>query len=147
MGLDEGLQRAADELEIRNLLAQLAQLADDGDLEEYIRLFTEDASWGGAGQGVRRGHAELLAGATERRASGTSGPGTNTRHVITTTAIQLNGDMATGKSYFHFYRNTHATPELSRMGVYEDEFRRTSQGWRMAKRLIVGPASRPGLSR
>jgi len=33
---NEALQRTSDELEIRNLLAKIAQLSDDGDLDDYI---------------------------------------------------------------------------------------------------------------
>ncbi|MCH8191067.1 MAG: nuclear transport factor 2 family protein [Chloroflexi bacterium] len=139
MGLDEQVRRVADELEIRNLLARLAQMADDGDLNEYVQLFTEDGSWQGPDGGVRRGRADLLAGAQERRASGIQGPNTNTRHVVTTTVIQLAGDTATGRTYYHYYGNTQGVPEQRTMGVYEDEFRRTAQGWKMARRVIQGP--------
>jgi len=140
MGLDDQIRNVADELEIRNLLARLAQLADDGELDEYIELFTEDGIWEGGAFGERRGHASILAGARERRATGTSGPGSNSRHVITTTAIHLNGDTATGRSVFHYYTNTQATPVLAILGVYEDQFRRTPSGWKLAHRVIFAPA-------
>jgi ketosteroid isomerase-like protein len=136
MGLDEQLQRVADELEIRNLIHRLAQLADDGQLEEYIQLFTEDAVWEGAGYPARRGHADILTGARERRASGIAGPGTHTRHVVANSVIQLQGDAARATSVFHFYGNTDATPELRILGVYNDELRRTPKGWKLARRSI-----------
>ena len=136
---DEQVRSVADELEIRNLLARLAQLADDGDLKEYVQLFTEDGVWQGPpgpGRGARSGHADLLAGAQERRANRIQGPNTNTFHVATNTVIQLNGDTATGKSYYQFYGNTQDAPKLQSMGIYRDEFRRTPKGWKMAKRVI-----------
>lgn len=145
MGDKDGARRALDELEIRNVLARLAQLADDGDLNEYVSLFTEDASWqsppgpgpGGANYAkARRGHADILAGAKERRGTGIQGPGTNTHHVITNIAIWLNGDTARAKSFYLYYVNTHQKPVLDRMGVYTDELRRTPAGWKMAKRVI-----------
>ncbi|MCH2171440.1 nuclear transport factor 2 family protein [Myxococcota bacterium] len=141
---DEGLvQRVADELEVRNLLARLAQMADDGELDEYIQLFTEDAIWdGGANYGSKQGHAEILAGARARREGGTSGPGTHTRHVITTSTVTLSGDRAHARSVFHYYVNTDATPALVTLGIYEDEFARTERGWCMAHRKIQGPAPR-----
>lgn len=143
---DEGLvQRVADELAIRNLIARLAQLADEGDLDEYIQLFTDDARWdAGAAFGCRTGHDEIRAGAVERRASGTSGPGTHTRHVITTSVVSAEGDGGTGRSVFHFYTKTDGMPELALIGVYEDEFARTERGWCLAHRRISGarqPAS------
>ena len=81
MGAEEVLQRVADELEIRNLLARLAQLADGGDLDDYVSLFAEDAVWEGYGP-ARRGKADILAGATERRAAGGQGPGTHSYHIV-----------------------------------------------------------------
>lgn len=133
------VQRVADELAVRNLLARLAQLADEGELDEYIQLFTEDAIWaGGPNFGSRQGHAEILAGARERRESGTSGPGTHSRHVVTTSAVTVSGDRASARSVYHYYVKTDATPELASMGVYEDEFARTERGWCMAHRRIQG---------
>lgn len=136
MSTDAPDTAVADELAVRNLIAQLAQSADDGDLDDYIQLFSEDAVWGGAGFGEKKGHEEIMAGAVERRASGTSGPGTHTRHVITTTTVSLGGDRANARSIFHFYASTHATPTLQIMGIYDDEFQRSDSGWRLSRRNI-----------
>lgn len=142
---EKRLQRAADELEIRNLVARLAQLADDGELDEYIQLFTEDAVWdGGAALGTKQGHAELLAAARDRRASGAAGPGTNSRHVITTSVVDVADDRATGRAVFHFYVKTDGAPELALLGLYDDEFERTDGGWRLSRRAItVGVSPEP----
>ena len=99
-------QRLVDELEIRNLVARLAQLADMGDLDEYVSLFTEDASWEMPGA-PRHGRADIMAGAQDRRNSGTTGPESHTRHVISTLLVQSDGsDKATADSYWLFYGNT-----------------------------------------
>jgi len=143
VGLEDQVRAAADELEIRNLLAKLAEMADAGALDDYIDLFTEDASWGGAGQLQRTGHAEILDGARERRAGGITGPGSHTLHVLTTTAVELDGDRARSRSVFHFYANTDATPTLQVIGVYQDRFRRTSRGWKLSARVIDGPVAPP----
>lgn len=131
-------QRVADELAIRNLVARLAQLADDGELSDYIELFTEDAVWdGGPALGVVQGHPEILAAARQRRADGRSGPGTHSRHVVTTQVVELQGDRATSRAVFHYYTKTDAAPTLSIMGIYEDELVRTARGWRLARRLVL----------
>jgi hypothetical protein len=57
----------AAELKIRNLISRIALLADQGNLDEYIDQFTEDAVWDFP-NGPRHGRADILAGATERRA-------------------------------------------------------------------------------
>ena len=144
MANDEMLRRVADELEIRNLLARLAHLADDGDLDEYIQLFTDDARWdAGAAFGCKVGHEEIRAGVVERRSTGTAGPGSHSRHVITTSAVEVAGDRATGCSIFHFYVNTNEAPQLALLGVYEDEFARTDRGWCLAHRKILGARQPP----
>ncbi len=130
----------ADQLEIHNVLARLSHLADVGDLDEYVALFTEDGSWEpppGSEPPVRalHGRAELLAGARERRAAGLSGPGTFSRHVVTNIALTRTGaDTATAHSYWHFYEKTNQLHVPGGMGTYDDEFRRTPEGWRLAKR-------------
>lgn len=133
----ETIRRLADELEIRNVVARLAQLADMGDLDEYVGLFTDDASWEMPGA-PRHGRADILAGATERRSSGTTGPGSNTRHLITTLGVRVDGsDEAGADSYWQFVGDTTAVPTVRLMGHYHDTFRRTPEGWRLATRGIT----------
>lgn len=134
---NEVIQRTSDEFEVRNLLAKLAQLSDEGDLDEYIECFTQDAHWGGAGFPERKGRPEILAGARERRASGIAGPGTHTRHVLTTSIVRVAKDTTECRSVFLFYSNTQAKPVLEMMGVWQDEIRRTSEGWKLARRSIL----------
>jgi 3-phenylpropionate/cinnamic acid dioxygenase small subunit len=83
------------------------------------------------------GQAAILAGARERRAAGTQGPGTHTRHVITTIAITVDGDTATGEAYYLFVVDTDKTPRVSGIGYYHDTFRRTATGWKLARRQIT----------
>lgn len=135
----DALQRLVDEAEIRNLLARIAQLADEGDLAEYVACFTDSATWGGAGFPERRGHAAILEGARERRAGGTAGPGSQTRHLVSTAVVEVEGDVARSRSIFLFYRDTKTSPVLDRMGVWQDTFARTPAGWKLAARTIVQP--------
>jgi 3-phenylpropionate/cinnamic acid dioxygenase small subunit len=136
---------ADDDAQIRNVLARIAQLADSGDLDEYLTLFTDDAVWGmpdnpsvGMVANERRGHAEIRAGAEERRASGLQGPGTNSRHVLTTIAVDLEGDdRATVRSYFMFFASTTTEPVLRTMGQYDDVLVRGANGWQLAHRTIT----------
>jgi uncharacterized protein (TIGR02246 family) len=134
---DELIVRVAAELEIRNVIARVAQLADHGDLEEYAGLFTEDGSWEYPG-GPRRGRADILAGARERRSQRVTGPGSATRHVITTLAAQVeDAATATADSYWLFWRDTATSPVLHNMGHYHDVLRREDGVWRIARRVIT----------
>ena len=142
---DAELRWVSDQLELRNLLAAVAQLADGGDLAEYAECFTDDAVWvpptsaGVELRGAERsGIADLLAAAQERRDAGIQGPGTNTRHVISSTRLVADGtDRARGRTYWRYYGQTDATPQLLTMGHYDDEFARSADGWRITKRTIV----------
>ena len=125
----------SDDAEVRNVVARLAILADGGDLEEYVDLFTDDARWDMPG-GELQGRDNLLAGAIERRAAGTVGPGSNTRHVITTQAVAVDGDEAASDAYFQFWVNTATEPSIALFGTYQDRLVRTADGWKLAHRVI-----------
>jgi len=132
------------ELEIRNVLARLAQLADDGDTDSYIALLTDDVVWAmpanptiGLAASERRGRDEIAAGQRERIAAGHQGPGSNTMHVISTISVQLDGDdRAVARSYFQYWGDTATAPVIRNMGRYHDELRRTPDGWKLARRSI-----------
>ena len=126
----------SDDGAVRNVVAQLAMLADEGDLEEYVDLFAEDARWEMPGADALVGRDNLLAGAIERRSAGTVGPGTNTRHVITTQAVSIDGDEATSDAYWQFWVNTATEPTIVLFGRYRDRLVRTAGGWKLAHRVI-----------
>jgi uncharacterized protein (TIGR02246 family) len=131
------MARVAAEFEIRNVIARVAHLADDGDLEEYASLFTEDGSWEYPG-GPRRGRADILAGARERRSQKVTGPGSNTRHVITTLAVHVeDATTAVADSYWLFWRDTTTSPVLFNIGHYHDVVRHVDGAWRIARREIT----------
>jgi uncharacterized protein (TIGR02246 family) len=135
--MTDALAETAAELQIRNLIARIAFLADQGELDEYVDQFTEDAVWDFP-NGPRHGRADILAGAEVRRADKITGPGSHTRHVITTVSVQvLSDDAATSDSYFLFYQNTTSTPTLFNMGHYHDKFAREDGVWRLARRDIT----------
>jgi len=130
-------QRNSDEREIRNLLARMGHLADYGDLDVYLTLFTDDAVWEREGD-RRQGHADILTGAKERRASGLQGPGTRSRHMNTTMWVALDGsDTAEAHSYFLFIQDTDTAPRIGRCGHYHDTLKRTPDGWKLAHRRII----------
>ena len=129
-----------DETEIRNLVARLAIQADGDDIDQYIALFTEDAEWRMSlpdGETRSVGHADIKAAALQRRAAGVQGAGSHTRHAITTLAIEVRGATATGRCYMLVLKNADATPVVSGMVVYDDHYRKTPEGWRLASRRVT----------
>jgi uncharacterized protein (TIGR02246 family) len=125
-----------DETAVAHLIARVAQLADDGDLDAYVDCFTPDARWDMPG-GPRRGHAEILAGGEERRRLGTGGPGSQSRHVVNTIVVSVSGDRAEAASYWQFYVSTATTPTVQVMGKYDDTFLRSESGWKLDHRRIT----------
>ena len=135
---------AGDRVEIAMLIARIAQLADDGEVDAYLDCFTTNAVWeladaSGIGLEVqtRRGRADLEAGVRERRREGMQGPGSRTRHDVSTIWVTVDGDRAASRAYYRYYLDTNATPRLTTMGVYDDEFTRDADGWRLAHRSIT----------
>ena len=134
-----------DEFEIRNLIAALAHQADGGAVADYVELFTADAVWQmpaspvvGLAASTRTGRAEIEAGVNERRAAGVQGPGSDTMHVISTVRIEVvDEDRARSHLYWQFYGETAAGGELRSMGRYDDEYRRTTNGWKLSRRVVT----------
>jgi 3-phenylpropionate/cinnamic acid dioxygenase small subunit len=119
------------------LIARAALVCDMGTLDEYNGLYTEDASWEFP-PAPRQGRPDIIAGARERRAAGETGPGSATRHSITTLAVTVVGaDTAEADSYWLVYCDTTTTPTLRAMGHYHDTLRRQDDGWRIARRQIT----------
>ena len=127
---------AEDDLAVRNLVARVAQYADGPDVDAYVALFTPDAVWDMPGA-PRKGHAEIRAGSEERRAAGQIGPGSDTRHVVSTVAVRIHEDHAVADSVWQFYVDTASTPRLQLMGSYHDECRRVGHEWKLAHRRIT----------
>jgi len=127
---------AEDELAARNVVARVALYADGPDVDAYVNLFTPDAAWEMPGA-PRHGHAEIRAGSEERRAAGQIGPGSNTRHVVSTVAVTIDGDKAVADSYWQFYVDTASAPRLQLMGTYHDELVRVGADWKLARRQIT----------
>ncbi|MFD4402229.1 nuclear transport factor 2 family protein [Nocardia sp. NPDC058499] len=123
------------ELEVRDLLGRCALCADEGHPEDYRNFYSEDVVWETADM-RQAGIADVVAAAAERRRMGISGPGSHTRHVITTLTVAIDHSEAYAVSYLQFYRNTHATPILELIVRYSDTLCRGDDGWRITHRRI-----------
>ncbi|MEX1217458.1 MAG: nuclear transport factor 2 family protein [Acidimicrobiales bacterium] len=130
--------QAADEWAVRNVIVRLAHYADGlGSCEQYAELFTEDAEWL-MPNAPRHGRADILAGSLARRAEGGVGPGSNTRHVVASTAVEFaSDDVAVAESYWVYYVETNVAPRATLFGHYRDTLHLTPDGWKMARREIT----------
>lgn len=141
---------AADELEIRNVIAKIYLDADhEPDLAVYGHSFTNDVIWervdgGGPGShiGTRlTGLDQVLADRRQLRETGRSGPGSTIRHLITTLAVSLGAEgarrpvrTATAFSKFLVVDGEKPRPVINAVGGYEDALRRTDEGWKLCHR-------------
>lgn len=123
---------AADDAAIRNVIGLAAVLGDQGDPEDYRRVYTPDATWQ-MGEVVQRGADEIVAAAAARRAEGVSGPGTGTRHLVVPMIVSVEGRTARAISYYAFLSGT----TVATSGTYRDDLVYTATGgWQICRRDI-----------
>jgi uncharacterized protein (TIGR02246 family) len=139
-----------DRVEIVDLLARVVHAGDDGDLETYATLLTDDVTWSMPGV-EHAGRAAVLEGIRARHDSGQSGPRSGTRHVLTTTMVDLapvdagaeHGARASARSTWLLVGEGEglgdggAPAVVRRFGTYHDVVVRTAAGWRLAARRIA----------
>jgi 3-phenylpropionate/cinnamic acid dioxygenase small subunit len=125
----------ADRLEIDDLLTRYAVAIDTKDWGLLATCFTPDAHVDYSAVGGAKGaYPEVAAWLAETLAMFPM-----TQHFVTNRYVRLDGDVATGRSYFY---NPMGSPDgdggLSLFfvgGYYNDVFRRTGDGWRIVERV------------
>ena len=135
--MDPSTRLLVDADEIGQLIVRMARVTDEGDVSEYADLIAADASWQMPGSDVVRGRYNVMASARERRARGLTGPGANTRHVVSMVSVSVEGDRAAAQSSWQYFAQTTTTPTLLAIGSYADAFVRTSEGWRFSERIAT----------
>ncbi len=133
-GLEQRLRRLEDIEEIKKLKARYCEACDGGwdgrashDLEKIVALFTEDAVWDGGVYGRREGRAAL------RDYYQRNPEVPFAFHLLTDPIIEVNGDRATGN--WHLLISLTQADQSSMLigGVFEDEYARTAEGWRIKR--------------
>lgn len=133
--IEDRIRRLEDIESIRQLKARYCQACDDDHNPDAVAAcFISDGLWEGAGIGVHaRGHAAIREYIGGVRASGRVN---NPAHMVMNPVIAVDGDEASGHWRFvmmYADRSDPATVHFHRIiGVYEDEYVRTSSGWLMA---------------
>lgn len=129
------LQRISDTLDILGLQADYGYAADTFDGDVYASVFTEDGILDATDCGVpvargRKEIAALIGNAFQQQTH-------NIHMTMNNRVLSVDGDHATGFAYFYqrsILKNGGRT-EFS--GRYDDEYRRTDAGWKIAKRVLV----------
>lgn len=134
--LEARITRLEDIEAIRQLKALYCDICDDDhNPGRIVEIFTEDGIWEGRGIGKATGLQEireLFAGF--QRAIRFS------QHMVQNPMIEIDGDCATGRWYFlgMFTMEKDGKP-LWQSCRYEETYRRTSDGWKIAHLKIRGP--------
>ena len=124
------LQRLADQLEIRELVARYNYAIDEGRPEEWVATFVPDGTFESTLLGKHTGPEALHAFVTGYIAA------VNGRHCTSDFTVEIDGDDARSCCYLIAVNNA-AAPIISATAVYDDILRRTPDGWRFVHRKVA----------
>lgn len=126
-----------DHLEILDVISEYSRTFDSEDLEAFANLFTEDGCLvTPVGGGTDR--ASILAWA-QARWKESHGEGTTPRHFQTNTQIKATGPgqaIANTQLLLIWVTTATGAAEVKFAARYEDEWRKTDEGWRIQRRSI-----------
>jgi ketosteroid isomerase-like protein len=133
----------SDEDEVRRILHTYCRMLDERDLDELMhRVYLADAVDDRRRGEPLRGHEQIkgyFANAFEHVAA--------TAHLISNADVDVDGDRATSycrvTAYHWMFGGDPVRPaDFVVLGSYDDEFVRTPDGWRIARRVVgaLGPA-------
>jgi ketosteroid isomerase-like protein len=119
---------------IKKLKARYIEACDGGwggrlshDHETMVALFTEDCVWDGGAYGQRQGREGLR----EYYRANDAAAKASAFHLLTNPIIEVDGDRATGRWHLTIILSTAGGPSNLICGAFDDEYRRTDEGWRI----------------
>jgi SnoaL-like domain len=113
-------QQVTDLMEIHALCARYMMLCSQFIDDRWLEVFTPDAEYNAFGTAYDLERFPALLAAAPRG-----------QFIGNLPVVEFNGDEATGKQHYIFIdQQTHAL----RLGWYNDEYRRTPDGWRIYRR-------------
>jgi 3-phenylpropionate/cinnamic acid dioxygenase small subunit len=138
---DARLQRMEDMAAIERLLLDYGRTLDNRDFAAYSQLFAREGEWKGA-LGTHKG-PEAIRTAMEKTFTDPAAladiPKGKNFHVMSNIVIDVQGDRATAKSMFIFYKMAGSKPEAAVAGRYEDVLIREDGVWRFLQRTALPP--------
>lgn len=124
-----------DRLAILGLQVDYARAADSFDGSQYAAVFTEDGVLDATGCGIpiAVGHDAIAATMNNAFAQQTH----NVHFTTNQRVLEIDGDHATGFAYFLQRSLLKNGGRTEFAGRYDDEYRRTAQGWKISRRVLV----------
>lgn len=135
-----------DVVEIEQLMARIAATADLAiELQDYLDNLTEDVVFEfaavpavGLDAHSYAGHAAVLAGVEERRASGVQGPGSRAIHVVADVVVTAEGtESARVHAAWQYYGFVDERPAILAMGFYDNAVRKVDGRWLLSRRRVT----------
>lgn len=123
-----------DRQRIRDLKHRYCYTVDEAGPEEWTALFTEDAVFTSAKGQTYRGRDEIL---DYKRGDSPADDWVTSAHMVTNPLIDLDGDEASGKWYYLWYYENANGDRGWGQGRYDEEYRRTAEGWRFSVMTIT----------
>src|SRR5262245_2657217 len=137
--LEARLQRMEDEKAIERVLLEYGRTLDARDFAAYAALFAADGQWKGA-QGAYKGPKEIQEQMEKTfTAAAADIPKGQNFHVMSDFVIDVQGDRATARSKFIFYKLDGRKPVAEVAGRYEDVLIRVGGAWKFLARTALGP--------
>lgn len=136
----------ADVVEIEQLIFRIAATADlADDLQDYLDNLTDDVVFDfapveavGLPAYTYTGHAEVLAGAQQRRAAGVQGPGSGTIHSVGDVVVRfVDESSARVHAAWQYFGRRDGQPAIIAMGFYDNAVRRVGGRWLLARRTVT----------
>jgi hypothetical protein len=129
------IEQVMDRLEIEDLITDYAAIIDGGDVDKLDAIFTPDAAIDYSAMGGAKGAYPEVKEFLRKALKGFR----NTQHLISNFEIKLNGDRATGKimCFNPMEMDSGERPAIPVFFIglwYHDEYVKTADGWRIAKR-------------
>lgn len=134
---------AKDRALIEDLQARYMFALDFGDLDTYVKTFTEDGildiigmKWQGREE-IKKGLGGMDDSEGEEEPDTGPYPATG-RHNITNIVVKIDGNKAVGRAYWFHYGNDNPERKavLNSYGYYEDEMEKVNGEWLFSKRVI-----------
>ncbi len=121
-------------------MLEYGRTLDARDFSAYAALFAADGIWKGA-QGAYKGPGEIQTQMEKIFTDAAADiPKGQNFHVMSDFVIDVQGDRATARSKFIFYKLDGRKPVAEVAGRYEDVLIRVGGAWKFLSRTALGPA-------
>ena len=121
-----------DEQEIRNLVARYADAVCRRDQEDWSATWAEDGLWQLPGAPVTKGRDNIV-----QLWAGAMAGFPFVAQLIQNGTVEVAGDSATGRWYITEHLKFANGNGMFNIGVYQDKYTRTADGWKFAERYYA----------